>query len=154
MFDLVPWRKQQRRDVSRVYRESDDLFNRFFGRDFAVPGDPLRKGLWFPTADILEDKKKITLKAEIPGVEAKDIDVSIDGRRLTIKGEKKHEKEEAVENYHRMESAYGVFSRTIELPAEVDSQKIDASYKRGVLKIVLKKTKEAQSKKIQVRSGS
>ena len=154
MFDLVPGRKQQKGDVSRLHHEIDDLRNRFFGRGFAVPGDPLGKALWFPTADILEDKKKITLKAEIPGVEAKDIGVSLDGRRLTIKGEKKQEKEEAVGNYHRMESAYGYFSRTIELPAEVDSEKIDASYKRGVLKIVLKKTKEAESKKIQVRSRS
>jgi len=154
MFDLVPWRKQQKGDISRLHREFDDLFSRFFRRDFTVPGDPLGKALRFPTADILEDKKKITLKAEIPGVEAKDIDVSLDGRRLTIKGEKKQEKEEAVGNYHRMESAYGYFSRTIELPAEVDSEKIDASYKRGVLKIVLKKTKEAESKTIQVRGRS
>lgn len=154
MFDLVPWRKRHKGDVSRLHREFDDLFNRFFGRDFAFPGDPLGKGHWFPAADILEDKKKITLKTEIPGVEAKDIDVSLDGRRLTIKGEKKQEKEEEVENYHRMESTYGYFNRTIQLPAEVDPEKIDASYKRGVLKIVLKKTKASESKKIQVRSGS
>jgi len=154
MFDLVPWKKQQKRNVSRLHREFDDLFNRFFGRDFEIPGDPLKKGHWFPTADILEDKKKITLKAEIPGVEAGDIDVSLAGRRLTIKGEKRHEKEEVVENCHRMESAYGYFNRTIELPAEVDSEKIDASYKRGVLKIVLKKTKASEGKKIQVRSGA
>ena len=154
MFDLVRWRKQSKGDVSLFHREFDDLFNRFFRRDFRVPGDPIGKGLRFPTTDILEDNKKITLKAEIPGVEAKDIDVSLDGRRLTIKGEKKQEKEDEIGNYHRMESAYGYFSRTIELPAEVDSEKIDASYKRGVLKIVLKKTKGSESKKIQVRSGS
>jgi HSP20 family protein len=154
MFVLVPWRKQPKGDVSLFHREFDDLFNRFFRRDFRVSGDPLGKGLRFPTTDILEDNKKITLKAEIPGVEAKDVDVSLDGRRLTIKGEKKQEKEEEVGNYHRMESAYGYFSRTIELPAEVDSEKIEASYKRGVLKIVLKKTKGSQSKKIQVRSRS
>lgn len=154
MFDLVPWRKQQKGGISRLHRKFDDQFSRFFGRDFAVPGDPLGKGLWFPTTDILEDKKKITVKAEMPGVEAKDIDVSLDGRRLTIKGEKKQKKEEEVENYHRMESSYGYFSRTIDLPTEVDSEKIDASYKRGVLKIVLKKTKGSESKKIQVRSRS
>lgn len=154
MFDLVPWRKRHKGDVSRLHREFDDLFNRFFRRDFAAPGDPLGKGLWFPTTDILEDKKKITLKAEIPGLDAKDIDVSLDGRRLTIKGEKKQEKEQEVENYHRMESAYGYFNRTIELPAEVDSKKIDATYKRGVLKIVLQKTKASERKKIQVGSGN
>lgn len=154
MIDLVPWKKQQKKNVSRFQREFDDMFNRFFGRDFEIPGDPLKKGHWFPTADILEDKKKITLKAEIPGVEARDIDVSLDGRRLTIKGENKQQKEEKVENCLQMESSYGYFKRTIELPAEVDSEKIEASYKRGVLKIVLKKTKASESKKIQVEAGA
>ena len=154
MFDLVPWKKHQKGDVSRPHREFDDLFNRFFRRDFKLPGDPLGKELWFPAADILEDKKKITLKVEIPGVDAKNIGISLDGRRLTIKGEKKQEKEEKEENYHRRESACGFFKRTIELPAGVDSEKIDATYKRGILKIVLKKTKESESKKIQVRIGS
>lgn len=152
MFDLVPWRKQQKGDVSRLHREFDDLFNRFFRRDFGVPGDPLGKGLWFPTTDVLEDKKKITLKVEIPGVEARDIDVSLDGRWLTIKGEKKQEKEEKEENFHRTERIYGQFRRTIELPAEVDPSKVDASYKRGVLKVELKKTKESQPKTIAVKS--
>ena len=104
MFDLVPWRKQQKGGISRLHRKFDDQFSRFFGRDFAVPGDPLGKGLWFPTTDILEDKKKITVKAEMPGVEAKDIDVSLDGRRLTIKGEKKQKKEEEVDQLQEMES--------------------------------------------------
>jgi HSP20 family protein len=154
MFDLVPWRKQKKGDVSRLHREFDDLFDRFFRRDFAIPGDPLGKELWFPTADILEDKKKITLKVEIPGVEAEDIDVSLDGRRLTIKGEKKQEKEEKEENYHRTERIYGQFRRSIELPAEVDPSKVDASYKRGVLKIELKKTKESHPKKIVIKTNS
>ena len=60
MFDLVPWRKRQKGEVSNLHREFDDLFNRFFRRDFGMLGDPLGKGLWFPTTDILEDKKKIT----------------------------------------------------------------------------------------------
>ena len=127
------------------------MFNRFFRGDFGVPGDPLGKGLWFPTTDILEDKKKITLKVEIPGIEARDIDVSLDGRRLTIKGEKKQEKEEKEEHYRRTERTYGQFRRTIELPADVDQSKVDASYKRGVLKIELKKIKESHPKKIEVR---
>lgn len=150
MFDLVPWRKQQKGDVSHLHREFDDMFRSFFKRDFGMPGDPLGKGLWLPTTDILEDKKKITLKVEIPGVEARNIDVSLDGRRLTIKGEKKHEKKEKDENFHRTERFYGQFQRIIELPAEIDPSKIDASYKRGVLKIELKKTKESQPKKINV----
>jgi HSP20 family protein len=94
------------------------------------------------------------LKVEIPGVEARDIDVSLDGRRLMIKGEKKQEKEEKEENFHRTERRYGQFRRTIELPAEVDPSKVDASYKRGVLKIELKKTKESQPKKNSVKTYS
>ena len=152
MFHLVPWRKRPKGEVSHLHREFDDLFNRFFRRDFGVPGDPLAKGLWFPTTDILEDKKKITLKVEIPGVEARDINVSLEGRRLTIKGEKKQEKEEKDENIHRTERAYGRFRRTIELPAEVDASRVDASYKRGVLKIELKKIKESHPKKINVKT--
>ena len=153
MFDLVPWRKQRKWEVTHLHREFDDLFNRLFRRDLGVPGDPLGKGHWFPTTDILEDKKKITLKVEIPGVEAGDIDVSLEGRRLTIKGEKKQEIEENGENFHRMERAYGQFQRTIELPAEVDPAKVDASYKRGVLKIELKKNKESHPKKIDVKTN-
>jgi HSP20 family protein len=107
---------------------------------------------WFPTIDISEGKKDITVKAEIPGVEANDIDISLNGKLLTIKGEKKQEKEEKEENYHRMERSYGYFNRTIELPSEVDPEKVDASYKKGVLKIELKKTKESETKKIEIKS--
>jgi HSP20 family protein len=71
---------------------------------------------------------------------------------LTIKGEKKREKEEKDENYHCMERSYGYFNRTIELPADVDPEKVDASYKKGVLKIELKKTKESEIKKIEIKS--
>jgi HSP20 family protein len=71
---------------------------------------------------------------------------------LTIKGEKKQEKEEREENFHRMERSYGYFNRTIELPCEVDSEKVDASYKKGVLKIELKKTKESESRQIEIKS--
>lgn len=93
------------------------------------------------------------MKAELPGVETEDIDVSLDGRMLTIKGEKKHEKEEKKENYHRVERSYGYFNRSIELPAEVDASKVDASFKKGVLKIELNKTKATETKKIQIKKS-
>jgi HSP20 family protein len=92
-------------------------------------------------------RKEITVKAEIPGVEADDLDVSLDERMLIIGGERKQEKEEKEENYHRMERSYGHFRRAVQLPADVDPQKIEASYKKGVLKIVSKKTKESEVKK-------
>lgn len=154
MFDIIPWSKQRKGEVSHLQHEFDDLFNRLFRRDFGFAGDPLGKGLWFPTTDISETKKKITLKVEIPGVETRDIDVSVDGRRLTIKGERKQEKEEREENFHRTERFYGQFQRTIELPAEVDPSKVDAAYKRGVLRIGLQKTKESHPRKIKVKTNS
>jgi HSP20 family protein len=151
MFELMPWKKREQNDLVHLRRDFDDLVNRFFDRDFWVPGDLLREDNWFPSVDISEGKKDITVKAEIPGVEANDIDISLNGKLLTIKGEKKQEKEEKKENYHRMERSYGYFNRTIELPAEVDAEKVDASYKKGVLKIELKKTKESETKKIEIK---
>jgi len=152
MFELMPWKKREQNDLVHLRRDFDDLVNRFFDRDFWAPGDLVREDRWFPSVDISEGKKDITVKAEIPGVEAKDIDISLNGKLLTIKGEKKQEKEEKEENYYRTERSYGYFNRTIELPCEVDADKVDASYKKGVLKIELKKTRESESKKIIIKS--
>jgi HSP20 family protein len=86
-------------------------------------------------------------------VEQKDIEVSLDGRLLTIKGEKKLKKEESDEHYHRVESHFGSYKRTIELPADVDESKVEARYKNGVLKITLQKSKAAETKKIRITAG-
>ena len=152
MFELRPWKKREQGDLVNLRRDFDDLVNRSFDRDFWTPGSLFGADRWFPSVDISEGKNDITVKAEIPGVEAKDIDITISGKLLTIKGEKKQEKEEKEENFHRMESSYGYFNRTIELPCEVVSEKVDASYKKGVLKIELKKTRESESKKIEIKS--
>ena len=153
MFDLMPWRKRENKGVVRFRSELDNLFDRFFGPDHFATGEFFRDGSWFPTVDISEGKKEITVKAEIPGAEPKDFDISLDGRRLTIKGEKKQEKEEKEENYHRVERSYGYFNRTVELPVEVEPDKVEASYKKGVLKIVMKKSKESESKKIDIKTS-
>ena len=152
MFELTPWKKREQNDLVNLRRGFDDLFDRFLERDFWAPGDLLKQDRWFPSVDIKEGKKDVTVKAEIPGVEPKDIDITISGKLLTIKGEKKQEKEEKEENIHRMERSYGFFNRTIELPCEVDSENVDASYKKGVLKIELKKSKESESKRIEIKS--
>jgi HSP20 family protein len=91
------------------------------------------------------------VKAEVPGLEPKDIDISLSDGLLTIKGEKKQEREEKEENYHLVERSYGSFARSIRLPNEVQSDKIDASYKNGVLKIVLPKSEEAKKKEIKIK---
>jgi HSP20 family protein len=152
MFELMPRKKREQKDLVQLHPVFDDFFDRFFNQDLWAPSDLFREDRWLPSVDISEGRKDITVKVEIPGVEAKDIDISLNGKLLTIKGEKKQEKEEKEENYHRVEHSYGHFNRTIELPSEVDPEKVDASYKKGVLKIELKKTKESETKKIEIKS--
>jgi HSP20 family protein len=137
----------------RFKDEMDNLFNRFFDLDFPLSRRLFGDGEWAPRLDVIEGKGEITVKAEIPGCEAKDIDVKLDGRTLTISGEKRQEKEERDENVHRMERSYGSFCRMVELPGEVDPEGIEATYKKGVLKLVMKKTRETEAKKIEIKTG-
>jgi HSP20 family protein len=97
-----------------------------------------------------ETGDSVTIKAELPGLEAKDVDVSIFGNTLTVRGEKKEEREEKDEHYHLVERAHGTFSRVVRLPAAVDVEKIKASFKNGVLTVTLPKTEEARQKAIPV----
>ena len=104
-----------------------------------------RLGSWMPQIDVSETAKEIRVTAELPGMEEKDLEVSLVEGALTIRGEKSEEHEEDKGDVHRSERQYGMFERTIRLPSEVDADKVKASFKKGVLKITLPKTKEAQS---------
>ena len=149
MKSLMPWKKRER-EVANLRKDFGRLFDRFFDEPlFPIP-NLFSEDAWYPTVDISEDKKGIIVKAEIPGVDQKDIEVYLAGRSLTIKGEKKREKDEADGQYHRVESSFGYYKRTIELPADVDESGMDAKYKNGVLKIRLKKAKEAETKRIKI----
>jgi HSP20 family protein len=108
-----------------------------------------------PAIDMSEDGKAYKISAELPGLDAKDVDVSISGNTLVLKGEKRREREETEKNYHFSERAYGSFQRAFELPASVDRDKVSADFSKGVLTITLPKTPEAQKqqKKIEVKSG-
>jgi HSP20 family protein len=132
--------------------EMENLFNRFFDMDLPISRRLFGDGEWAPRVDVIEGNGDITVKAEIPGCEAKDIDVNLDGRTLKISGEKKQEKEEKNENFHRVERSYGSFCRMVELPAEVIQEDIDAVYKKGVLKLVFKKARESEVKKIKIKT--
>lgn len=149
MFELLPWR--EKRDVQKFRRQLDDFFDRVFGAwpSHLTPWE----GDWAPSVDVSETGKEVIVRAEAPGMDPKDIDISLVGNRLTIKGERKQEKEEKEENYYRSERIYGSFSRTVQLPAEVDENKIDATYKDGVLKITMPKTREEGVRKIEVKAG-
>jgi HSP20 family protein len=125
----------------------DRLWKRFFGDAPFAPG--FLEG-WAPTVDISETPKEFIVKAELPGVDPKDVDVSLSGDLLTIKGEKKKETEDKDAEHYFAERFWGTFQRSFKLPAPVHEDKIQAAYKNGVLKIRLPKVAEAQRKKIQI----
>ena len=105
---------------------------------------------WSPAMDVMESDEEIVLKAELPGIELKDVEVLIKDNILTLRGERKFEKEEKKENYHRIERSYGVFQRSFTLPATVEQEKVKARMKDGILEVRLPKTKEEKSKKIEI----
>jgi HSP20 family protein len=103
-----------------------------------------------PPVDVYEDEHTITLKIEVPGIDENDINVSIENNTLTVRGERRFEKDEKEENFHRVERVYGSFARSFTLPNTVDPEQISALYERGVLKIRLAKKAEAKPKLIKV----
>ena len=148
-MDLIQWRPF--REVSRLRSEMDRLWDDYFG-----PGRRALRPMeedWMPAVDVSETGDKITVKAEVPGMEAKDIEIAMVGDTLTIKGEKKLEREEKEENYHTVERSYGSFTRAMKLPATVDADKVEASYKNGVLTVVLPKKEEVKPKAIEIKAG-
>lgn len=148
-MDLIQWRPF--REIARLRQEMDRLWDEYFG-----PGrralQPLEE-TWVPAVDVAESADKITVKAEIPGLEPKDIEISMVGDTLTIKGEKKVEREEKEENYHLIERSYGSFSRSMKMPAAVDPDKVEATYKNGVLTIILPKKEEVKPKTIEIKTA-
>src|SRR5271169_4994745 len=148
-------------DVWHSFRgEMDRLFDRFgfpsLRRMFDIePAWRSSFSFSMPAIDMSEDEKAYKISAELPGIDAKDIDVSVSGDMVVLKGEKRPEKEEKDKNYHFSERAYGSFQRAFELPESVDRNKVAADFSKGVLTITLPKTTEAQrpAKKIEVKSS-
>ena len=145
MFGLVPYRS--RNELVDPFRRMDELMRRAWN-DFPFGGlDEKEFGTeWVPSVDISETEKEITVKAEIPGIDKKDIEISLEENHLVIKGEKRGETEETGKHFHRVERCYGSFYRSLQLPATVEKDKIDATYKNGVLTVVLPKSEEAKEK--------
>jgi HSP20 family protein len=129
-----------------------DQINRLFDDNLAGRMDEkgLRATAWQPLVDIYEDSQQIVIKAELPEVEEKDIQVDLENNTLTIKGERKLEKEEERNNYHRVERYYGSFQRSFDLPGTVDQEGIKATYDKGVLKVILPKKEEVKPKKVAI----
>ncbi len=133
--------------------EVHDLFDRFFS-DLAVEPTIFRSE-FIPKVDLVEEEKEYVLKAELPGLSEKDIDVSMDESCITIKGEKKEEKEESKKGYYYAERSFGSFQRVIPLPGDIDRDKVKATFKNGLLTVHLPKSKEAlkEVKKITVQTN-
>jgi HSP20 family protein len=146
-MELVPWRRF--RELAPFSKEMDKLWDSFFTEK---PFGRMLTEDWFPSVDISETKDKLLIKAELPGLDAKDVDVSISGDILTIKGEKKKEEEQKDEHFYSCERYSGSFQRSFRLPVNTRADKIEASFDKGVLRITLPKTEEAKKKKITIKA--
>lgn len=132
-----------------------DRMNRLFDSSYRGVGaageeDWALGGSWAPAVDIFEHEGNIVLKAELPGVDAKDVDVRVENNVLTLKGERKFDTEVKRESYHRVERSYGTFTRSFTLPTVVDTGSIKAEFKEGVLRVTLPKREEAKPKQIAI----
>jgi HSP20 family protein len=152
----APVRREEWPPFARLKRDMEGLFDNFFHGFDVVPFERgwERWEAFSPRIDVTDTEKAIKVAAELPGMDEKDIDVSLTREALTIKGEKKEEKEEKDEDYYHVERSYGSFSRTIPLPVEVETDKVQASFKKGVLTITLPKSTKAlkETKKVTVKA--
>ena len=146
MRSLMPWT-----GMTSLKNEMERLFDRFAELKWDE-FSPL--GEWAPSMDVSETKDAVVVKAEVPGMESKDIAISLQEQLLTIKGEKKQEKEEKDERHHRVERSYGAFTRSIRLPVAVDGSKVTAAVKNGLLTVTLPKTAAAKGTTIPIKADS
>lgn len=134
------------REVVALQNRMNHLF-----RDLNEEENPVAAASFVPAVDIYEDQNKVVLKLEVPGIDQKDLKVSVEENTLTVQGERKLEAEEKEENFHRIERRYGSFYRAFTLPPTVDTENIDANYTAGILHLELKKRPEARPKQIEVK---
>ena len=146
VWEVSTWRPFE---FEKMRREMDRIWDSFSERKPATKDG--EGGEWLPSLDVSETKADFVVKAELPGVDPNEIDISLTEGVLTVKGEKKQEREEKEEGYHLVERSYGSFIRSLRLPREVQNEKINASYKDGVLRITLPKTEQAKKKEIKIK---
>ena len=142
---IVRW--EPFRDLMTTQREFDRLFREAFS---PVSGEGEATRTWAPPVDIYENGDNLVLKAELPGINPDDVEIRVEDNTLYLKGDRKFEKEVKEQNYHRVERTYGTFTRTFSLPNSVDSDKVAANYKDGVLTLTMPKKEEAKPKTIKV----
>ncbi len=136
------------RDLRTLQEEVNRLFSTNLTRAFDDEG--IGRGAWAPSVDIFENKDQIVLEAELPGMKQEDFDLTIENNVITLRGERKFEKTEETDNYHRVERSYGSFTRSFTLPQTVSAEEAKAEYSNGVLRVTLPKREEAKSRRIEI----
>jgi HSP20 family protein len=137
-------------DPFRNLSSLQEQVNRLFESSFPSRGDESTLTAWAPAVDVYETENELVIKADLPDVEEKDLDVRVENNMLTIRGERKFEQKVKEENYLRMERSYGSFSRSFSLPSSVDTEAIKAEYKDGVLNISLPKRAESKPRQVKI----
>src|SRR5918999_2684906 len=136
------------RDLRSLQDEVNRLFSTNLSRSFGDEG--IARGAWMPNVDIYENKDQIVLEAELPGMNREDFDLSVENNIITLRGERRFEKKDDGDNYHRVERAYGTFTRSFTLPQTVSVEGAVAEYKNGVLRVTLPKREEVKARRIEV----
>lgn len=136
------------RDLRSLQDEVNRLFTTNLSRAFGDEG--IARGAWNPSVDIYENKDQIVLEAELPGMKREDFDLSIENNVITLRGERRFEKKEESDNYHRVERSYGSFTRSFTLPQTVTAEGATAEYRNGVLRVTLPKREEIKARRIEV----
>ena len=136
------------RDLRALQDEVNRLFSSGVTRGFGDEG--IARGAWTPSVDIYENKDNIVLEAELPGMNREDFELTVENNVLTLRGERRFEKRDEGDNYHRVERAYGQFSRSFTLPQTVSAENAAAEYKNGVLRVVLQKREEVKARRIEI----
>jgi len=143
-------RNQENPVARREFRDAfADLYNRFFDDEF-FSTDLLKSG-WNPKIDVYEKDQNVIVKADIPGIDEKNLNVDLEANVLTVSGTKEEEHETKEKNYQRVERSYGSFCRSISLPEGIEADKVTADYKKGVLTVTIPRSKESETKKISVK---
>lgn len=141
-------------DPFRDLRNLQDEVNRLFSSSFTRGGgdNEMMRGAWSPSVDIFENKDNIVLEAELPGMKADDVNISIENNVLTLHGERKFEKKDEGDNFHRVERSYGSFTRSFTLPPTVASENVDATFDNGILRLTMGKREEAKPRRIEIKA--
>jgi HSP20 family protein len=147
---LIRW--EPVREISSIQNEVNRLFDAFFDTPVGASGAPGRR--WVPAMDLVESDDHFVLRADLPGVAESDVKVELEDAVLTVSGERKAEHEQRKEGYHRVERAYGAFSRSLTLPEGIDPDAVEATFERGVLEVRVPKPEQRKPRRVSIGVGA